>query len=151
MKSEHNIENIAVKSAKIDKRIKRLVVWLNKFHSVQTLWSCQGSPQSLNLGPSLECLYLSGCPYVNFDCSNPDQLAIIIDCIQKFKHTSFYEDISEKHKDRGFIVCQVSYNFEEKRLNYDIYLKYIEYADAIVDYYENIYKWQLEKKMKLIP
>lgn len=42
MRNNHNTEKIAIKSAHIDKGIKKLVLWLNGFSSVKTIWSCQG-------------------------------------------------------------------------------------------------------------
>jgi len=174
MRNNHNTEKIAIKSAHIDKGIKKLVLWLNGFYSVETLYSCQGlsveeqkiatkkmeklcdeyfpnQTKSYRIKMLEQTQQSSSYPYVSFTCNDQKHLGIIIGCIQGFKSSPSYNCINKKYDDNGFIEIKTSYDCENERLNYDIQMEYVDYADGIVVYYETIYKPRLEWKMNFIP
>jgi len=66
----HVTETIAIKEAKVDKKMVPIVRWLNSFHSVLTMGCCQGSEDEQ--------------PYVNFICTyneERDTILRIISCM----------------------------------------------------------------------
>jgi len=148
----HNTEKISIKTVHVDKKIKNLVLWLNGFTSVRTLWSCQGFNEKEKKGmydkvqeyftepivPYPEDSYA----YVVFTCNNLDHLYLIIDCIQEFK---CYK------KDIGLIKTEVSSDREDKRLKYELVIANQECPDMIVKYWNNVYKPRIINKTKLIP
>jgi len=147
----HNTEEVIIKSTHVDKGIKNLVMWLNGFSSVETIFSCQGfSKEEQNIinasrdSDGLKELH-SSYPYVLFTCGDKKQLIIILDCVQKFIKTSFAGD------EKGFVKFDISYNIFDERIEYNLIMENTEYPDSIVKYYNSVYKWQLESKMKQIP
>lgn len=77
----HKIELIKLKGhndlVPIDVNIVDVVVWLNSFESVRTLFSCEGEP---------------GKPYVQFICTDQNDLKTIIEKVQ-YKHGPKSEDM----------------------------------------------------------
>lgn len=148
----HNTEKISIKTAHVDKKIKNLVLWLNGFSSVRTIWSCQGLNKKEQKGmydkaqeyftdPIIPCSS-DAYAYIVFVCNNLDHLSLIIDCIQEFK---CYK------KGIGIIKTEVSYDREDKRLEYELVIENQECPDMIVEYWNNVYKPKLINKTKLIP
>jgi len=147
---QHEMEQIALKTINVDKGIKRLVIWLNGFSSVQTVWSCQGADSKEKLegikntpqGEDIPCTG-SWSPYVVFVCDNLDHLTIIAECIQRFSLL----DRAEK----GFMIFEIDYDTEMKRLRYEIHFNGVNTSDALVDFYEKVYKSELQEKLEQIP
>lgn len=87
--NEHPSSIIPIKFADIDIKIQPLILWLNKFDSICTLYCCQGDTKIGNYDDELA----GSMGYVMFTCSDMRDLSYIGNLLENFVQweVSFHE------------------------------------------------------------
>ena len=127
---------VPIKTAMVDVGISSFVDFLNKFSSIETLWSCEGIPweetKREDIDGHLDSDERSSCAYVSFTCDNMKELAAITDCIQKYSNG--------KEENRGYILYCFDYDPDIDKMQYQFIFEDMEVPDKIVNYYYSEYR-----------
>ena len=126
-KKEHNSVTVSIKKAKVDKRMAKIIDWLNRFKSIQTIYSCQGDG-----GKTQEALDEEGSydPYILFTCNRNEDLAVVLECINQWYSS----------KPKLEVYPEINVSIYNNVIRYTIRFNKRKDPNSLVNFYYNTYK-----------